>query len=134
MKPSSDTARRPIESPLRPQLTLLGAATEVFSAGQQLLLDRVDLLQAEVTSDVKRLSIAAGLFGVASAIVLLGWTLLTAALAVLLARLLPLDAALALAGGGNVLLGVLFGALGYRRMLQPTAFDRPAPASEITHA
>ena len=114
--------------------SLFGAATEVFSAGQQLLLDRVDLLQAEVTSDVRRLGAVAALFMGASAIALLGWAILAVGLAALLTRWVPLDASLGVSGLLNVVLVAVLGGLGYRRLSQPTAFERPVRATEESHA
>lgn len=136
MKPTS--AVRPVRVDHRHEhgdsTTLFGAAAEVFSAGQQLLLDRVDLLQAEVTSDVKRLAAASVLFLSASAIACIGWGLLAVGLVAALNRWLPVDGALGIAGVLNVAIGALLGGLGYRRLSQPTAFERPVRAIEDHHA
>lgn len=104
--------------------TLWGAAIEVVHAGQQLLLDRVDLLQAELTADAQKIGIAAAMMASAGAVVLLGWSILSVALGVLLTRWLPLDASLGIAGAANLLLGVLAGGLGYRQIKAPSKLDK----------
>lgn len=111
--------------------SLIGAATEVFSAGQQLILDRIDLLQAEVTSEASRLGLAGAFLAAAATFGLLGWTVLTVALAVLLDRWLPLDASLAIAAVLNVGIAGFLGFLGYRKLTRPSSFDQLVPAERL---
>jgi hypothetical protein len=128
-------AREEVRGAVRPHSseTLFGALSEVFAAGQQVVLDRIAMLQAEVTSDVRKLAVGGGLVAGAGVVGLLGYAVLNAALAALLTRWLPLDASLGIVGLFNVLLGGIALKLGLDKMSKPSAFDRPLPEKEDTH-
>lgn len=114
--------------------SLFGAMSEVFAAGQQLVLDRIALLQAEVTADIQKTAVGAGFIAGAGVVGLVGYVALCAALAALLTRWLPVDASLAIVGGFNVLLGGVGLKLGLDRLSQPSKLDRPVAVVEIPHA
>jgi hypothetical protein len=113
--------------------TLISAATEVIAAGQQLILDRIDLLQAEAVSEAQRWAIASGFLAGAATLGLLAWTLLTVALGVLLSRWLPLDASLGICAVLNGALAGILGFLGRRQLARPSRLDRLAAVPEDDH-
>ena len=107
------------EAPVRRLETrdgLFGSLAELFSAGQEVLLARIDLLRAELTTDVRQAASGAAVLAGAAAFALIGWTALSAAGGVLLDRWLPLDASLAIVAGVNLLLAAIGIAVGRSRL------------------
>jgi hypothetical protein len=96
--------------------SLMGAVTELFSAGQQLILDRIALLRVELTADARRVAVGAGTIAGAAVFALVGWVALSAALAALLVRWLPLDGSLAITGAVNLVIAGIAAAIGVRRL------------------
>lgn len=95
------------------------ATLDVFEAGQQVIIDRIELMRAELSDDMLRLATGVVLVLGAGILALVGYLTLLAALTVLLARVLSPEAALALVGGVHLLVGVVlafFGARSLRRM------------------
>jgi hypothetical protein len=130
MKPTVRHERVPTGVPDEPT-SLVGAVTEVIAAGQQLVLDRIDLLQAEIKSEVSKAAVGVGLLAGAGVFSLLAWVVWTVALAVLLTRWLPLDASLAIAGGLNVAIAGGLGFVGYKKLSNPSAFDVLVPVEKL---
>jgi hypothetical protein len=108
-----------LESRNRPKESLWDAVGDVVTAGQQVVLDRLDLLRYEVTADIQQYGIGAAFLAGASVLALLGWTALSVALALLLSRALPPDASVALVGALNLGIGVISFVLGLRRVSLP---------------
>ncbi|MBA2320124.1 MAG: phage holin family protein [Deltaproteobacteria bacterium] len=125
-------SRGNVRSPTHPE-SLLGAISEVFAAGQQLVLDRIAMLQAELTSDVQKMAVGGGLIAGAGVVSLLGYVAVSAGLVALLHRWLPLDAALGIVGLFNLILGAIALKLGMNRLSQPSRFDERVAAPEIPH-
>lgn len=130
MKPTVREERIPTGVSDEPT-SLVGAVTEVIAAGQQLVLDRIDLLQAEIKSEVSKTAVGAGLLAGAGVFALLAWTVLTVALAVMLDRWLPLDAALGIAGALNLAIASGLGFVGYKKLSNPSAFDQLVPVEKL---
>jgi len=116
------TERRPEVDPP----SLWEAAAEVVEAGQQVMLDRVDLLRNEMTHrvdqlreelahDVTQFAIGTGIVVAANVVAMLGWLLLVAAFVALLHRWMPLDASFATAGGLHVAVGIVLVVLAFQR-------------------
>lgn len=124
-----DTPRGTLRAPTHPE-SLFGALSEVIAAGQQLVLDRIAMLQAEVTSDVQKTVVGGGVIAGAGVVTLLGYIVLTVALVALLHRWLPLDAALAIVGGFNLVVGGVGIKVGMNRLSMPSMFDRPVAAEK----
>ncbi len=106
--------------------SLWDAAVEVVDAGQQVMVDRVDLLRNEIThrldslrselaNDAQNFAVGAGLVVAAGVVALLGYALLVAAFVALLDRWLSLDASFAIAGGLHVAVGIALVATASRR-------------------
>jgi len=108
-----------LESRNRPKDSLWEAVGDVVAAGQQVVLDRLDLLRYEVTADIQQIAVGAGLLAGASVMALLGWTALSVALALLLTRALPPDASVAIVAVVNLAIGAVAFALGLRRVKRP---------------
>jgi hypothetical protein len=117
--------------PIEPHGSLLADAADVFAAGQQMILDRIDLLQAEATGEAQRLGVVAGLLVAAAFFGALAWAVLSAAGAALLNRWLPLDASLGIVAAANFALAGGIGYLGYKRLSAPSVLDRPYHGSVI---
>jgi hypothetical protein len=89
-----------------PARALWRATAEAGSAGQQVILDRVELLRTELGDDLRDLAVAVGTVVAASVVVLIGWVIAAVAFAFLLAEWMPMEAALGivallhLLGGG----------------------------------
>lgn len=88
------------------------ATLDVFEAGQQVILDRIELVRAEVSEDLARLALGFAFVLGAGVLALLGYIALLAAVVVLLAKLLSTEAALAIGGGAHLLVGLLLAAVG----------------------
>ena len=89
------------------------------------------MVYAEATSEARRLGLAAAFFAGAGVFALLGWTVLTVALATLLTRWLPVDASLAIAAGLNFAIGGALGLVGYRKISNPSSFDLLVPLEKL---
>ena len=113
-------------------VTLWEATGELIAAGQQVILDRVELLRSEITDDIRDLMLGGAL--VVSAVVLagFGWVILCVSLVALLHRWLPLDASLALVGGPHILAGVVLALMAMRRF-RHLHYPSPQPYAEATH-
>lgn len=92
------------------------ATLDVFEAGQQVVIDRIELVRAEISDDILRLAIGAVFVLGAGVLALVGYLTLLAAVVVLLARILSPEAALAIAGGLHLLIGGLLAAAGVRSL------------------
>lgn len=88
------------------------ATLDVFEAGQQVILDRIELVRAEVSEDLARLALGLAFVLGAGVLALLGYVALLAAVVVLLAKVLSTEAALAIGGGAHLLVGLLLAAIG----------------------
>jgi hypothetical protein len=95
--------------------SLWEATAEVVAAGQQVMLDRVDLLRNEIVHDVRTFATGGALVVAANVIAAIGWLLLIAAFVALLTRWLPLDASLALVGGLHIVVGIVLVVLAVQR-------------------
>ena len=127
-------------------VTLWEATGELIAAGQQVILDRVELLRSEITDDIRDLMLGGAL--VVSAVMVVvgtvdpaalrpllagfGWVILCVSLVALLHRWLPLDASLALVGGPHILAGVVLALMAMRRF-RHLHYPSPQPYAEATH-
>lgn len=105
----SDThpRRAPREVP-----SLWEATLDVFEAGQQVIVDRIDLVRAEIGEDILRLAVGSSFVVTAGVLALVGYLTLLAAILVFLARWMSPEAALALGGALHLLVGVTSAAMG----------------------
>jgi hypothetical protein len=94
--------------------SLWEATAEVVAAGQQVMLDRVDLLRNEIVHDVRQFATGGALVVAANVVAAIGWLLLIAAFVALLTRWLPLDASLAVVGGLHIAVGIVLVILAVR--------------------
>lgn len=113
-------------------VSLWEATGELIAAGQQVVLDRVELLRSEITDDIRDLMLGGAL--VVSAVVLagFGWVILCVSLVALLHRWLPLDGSLALVGAPHILAGVVLALMAMRRF-RHLHYPNTQPFAEATH-
>lgn len=111
------------------------ATLDVFEAGQQVLLDRIELVRAEISEDISRMALGIAFVVGAGVLALLGYITLLAAIIVLLAKALSTEAALAIGGGLHLLIGVLLAAVGVSSLKRmPLATPREVDQEEVHHA
>jgi Putative Actinobacterial Holin-X, holin superfamily III len=99
-------------------LSIWEATAELVSAGQDVVLDRVELLRTEISHDVQQVLIAAALVAAGSALGVFGWILAMAALVALLSRATTFDLALVGVGLPHLIGGVLLAVAATRRLRQ----------------
>lgn len=110
------------------------ATLDVFEAGQQLILDRIELVRAEISEDLSRLALGLAFVVGAGVLALLGYVTFLAAIIVLLAKALSTEAALAIGGGFHLLIGVLLAAVGVSSLKRMRlATPREATDHEVEH-
>lgn len=98
-----------------PSLSIWEATAELVSAGQEVVLDRVELLRTEITHDVRHVVVGVSLVSAGLLVAALGWVIATAAVVVLLTRSMALDLALALVGAPHLAVGVVLAFLAIRQ-------------------
>lgn len=96
-------------------VSLWEATGELIAAGQQVILDRVELLRSEITEDLRDLLWGGTLVVAALMVATFGWIIVCAALVVLLHRWMPLEASLAIVGGPHILAGLALAGMAWRR-------------------
>ncbi|MEQ1503997.1 MAG: phage holin family protein [Myxococcota bacterium] len=112
--------------------SLWSATAELVAAGQQVVLDRVELLRTEISEDLRALAVGGGLVVAAAMVAAFGWVVLSGAIVVTLANHMSAELALGIVGGVHLALGVVLAvaALGrLRKVHAPTALsDAPTNA------
>src|SRR5262245_37843561 len=93
---------------------LLDAAEGLVVAGQQAVLDRVDLIRTEVTEDAQRVLILASALAASFVVGGFGWVLLAVALALLLAHFMDPALAVVLVGVPHLVAGIILARLSVR--------------------
>lgn len=101
-----------LQEPRRGAPSLWEATLEVFETGQQVIIDRIELVRAEISEDLLRLAFGLSFVVAAGVLALVGYLTLLAALIVLLAKALSPEAALAIGGAFHLIVGVVLAALG----------------------
>jgi hypothetical protein len=96
-------------------VSLWEATAELVSAGQDLVVARLDLLRSEISEDVNLVAVGAALVVASSLIAALGWLLLVGALTVWLTRHVELDLALLIVGLPHLVGGAILGFMAVRR-------------------
>src|SRR5690349_19763061 len=96
-------------------VSLWEATGELIAAGQQVILDRVELLRSEITEDVRDVMWGGALVVAALVVASFGWVIVCASLVVLLHRWLSLEASLAIVGAPHIVLGVVLAMMAMRR-------------------
>jgi hypothetical protein len=106
----------------RPVVALLDAAEGLVSAGQQALLDRIDLVRTEATEDARAIIVGMAWVAGACTLVTLGWAFVVSGIMLALLQVMPASMA-ALAVGLPQLVGgaVLALAAGQHMRRAPTA-------------
>jgi len=99
-------AHHPLDTPAGPT-GLWEATFDVIETGQQVVLDRIDLLRAELRTDMQRALGASALVIAGATTVAAGWVTLMVAAAWALSWVLPPPAAIALIGAGHLLVGLV---------------------------
>jgi hypothetical protein len=99
----------------RPVTALLDAAEELVVAGQQAVLDRVDLIRTEVTEDAQKVLVLSAVLAASFVVGGFGWMLLAVGIAVQLARALGPAAAAAVVGVPHLALAGILAWLAIRR-------------------
>lgn len=121
----------PGPSPHDPGPSIWEATAELVSAGQDVVLDRVELLRTEIAHDVQQVLVAGGMVAAGAALGVFGWVLAMAALVALLSRLIPFDLALAAVGLPHLFGGVGLALVATRKLRErelanaPTAREAP---------
>jgi hypothetical protein len=100
---------------LKPESELLQATIEVFEAGQDVVVSRIELLRAEVRDDVEELGWSTALIAAGVGVFALGYLSLFAASVWGLGQLWHPVGALAAAGLLHVVFGLMFGVWATRR-------------------
>ena len=95
--------------------TVWEALAELVSAGQDLVLDRIDLVRSEITDDIEDLAVSGGMIVAAALVASAGWVAVAAAIIGWLNHVMQLEAALALIGALHLGAGVGLGAVAIRR-------------------
>jgi hypothetical protein len=99
----------------RPVTALLDAAEGLVAAGQQAVLDRVELIRAEATEDAREMLISTAAFVTALVVSGFGWVLLVVALSLFLSKFMDPALAVALVGVPHMVLGVVLARMTIRR-------------------
>jgi len=97
---------------------LWDATAELVAAGQQVILDRVDLLRTEIGDDLRMVVVGSGLILVAGLVAAFGWVVSWLAVAVWLAERISTPPALLVVGGLHLVAGAVLGALAINRFRQ----------------
>ena len=95
--------------------------TQLADGVGKLMVQHLQLARLEVVDDVRSFATPLSRLLVSVPFVLVGYALLCGGLAVFLARTLPLDLALALVGGGSLLIGAIGVATGLHALKRPHA-------------
>ena len=95
--------------------TIWEALAELVAAGQDVVLDRVDLVRSEIADDVEALAVSGGLIVAAGLVAAAGWIAVAAAVIGWLNQVMQLEAALALIGALHLGAGLGLGAVAVRR-------------------
>jgi hypothetical protein len=114
-------------------VSLWEATGELIAAGQQVILDRVELLRSEITEDVRDLLLGGALITSAMVLAGFGWVILCGALVALLHRWLPLDGSLALVAAPHIIAGVVLATMAVRRF-RHIHYPDTTPLGEDPHA
>lgn len=107
---STRTGREPEATP-----SFWEATAELVSAGQEVVLDRVELLRTEIAHDLQHVIVGIGLVSAGLFIAVFGWVLAMAALVVVLSRAVSLDLAFALVGVPHLAAGVVLALFAVRQ-------------------
>lgn len=99
----------------RPVTALLDAAEGLVAAGQQAVLDRVELIRAEATEDAREMLISTAAFTAALVVSGFGWVLLVIAATLLLSKFMDPALASLLVGLPHFALGVVLARMAIRR-------------------
>lgn len=113
------------------------ATLDVFEAGQQVIIDRIELVRAEISEDLLRLALGLSFVVGAGILAVVGYLTLLAAVMVLLADVLSPEAALAIGVGAHLLVGLVLLALGVsslKRMRIATPSEARYPDGGEHHA
>ncbi len=92
------------------------ALTHVIEAGQQVILDRIELVRLDAREMLERALRASVFFAAGTLFVIGGWAAIMAMAVILLDRALPLSASLALVGVVNGAIGAVLFVRGGREM------------------
>jgi hypothetical protein len=114
-------------------VSLWEATGELISAGQQVILDRVELLRSEITDDVRDVVFGVALVVAACAVASFGWVVVAGAVVAALAKTLSLEASLLIVGLPHILVGAVLAFMAIGRFRHLTRPD-PEPTVETTHA
>lgn len=95
--------------------TIWEALAELVSAGQDVVLDRIDLVRSEITDDIEDLAVSGGMIVAAALVAAAGWIAVAAAVIGWLNHVMQLEAALALIGALHLGAGLGLGAVAARR-------------------
>jgi len=98
--------------------SLWDATTELVAAGQQVILDRVDLLRTEISDDARMVVVGSGLILIAGLVAAFGWVMSWLAVAVWLAERTSTPLALLVVGGLHLVARAVLGALAINRFRQ----------------
>lgn len=114
--------------------TIWEALAELVSAGQDVVLDRIDLVRAEITDDIEDLAVSGGMIVAAALVAAAGWIAVAAAIIGWLNHLMQLEAALALIGALHLGAGVGLAAVAVRRFSRRKAHAAAAGVVEAVDA
>lgn len=94
-------------TPLRPTPppSLFDATVELFDAGQEVVVQRIEMLRAEIRHDLEQVALAGAAIVGATAVLLWGYAFLVVALTWALARVIDPPLAVAAVGAAHALLG-----------------------------
>lgn len=106
-----------VDSQQRPG-SLWDATAELVAAGQQVILDRMDLLRNEIGDDLRMVVVGSGLIVIAGLVAAFGWVVSWLAVVVWLAERTSTPFALLVVGGLHLVAGALLGALAINRFRQ----------------
>jgi len=95
--------------------TIWEALAELVSAGQDVVLDRIDLVRSEITDDIEDLAVSGGMIVAAALVAAAGWVAVAAAIIGWLNHVMQLEAALALIGALHLGAGIGLAAVAVRR-------------------
>jgi hypothetical protein len=110
--------------------TIWESLAELVAAGQDVVLDRIDLVRSEITEDLEDLAVSGSMIVAAGLVAAAGWIAVAAAIIGWLNHVMQLEAALALIGALHLGAGLGLGAVAVRRfsrrksrLLNPDAME-----------
>lgn len=111
----------------RPLGALFDAAAGLAAAGQQTVLDRMDLVRAEANEDVRALVADSAWLAGAGALTAVGWALVVVGAALSLAKAFDPGSAVALVGLPHLVVGLVVAGWTLRKMRLASGGLEPAP-------